>query len=173
MKWATLLAITFLSACASIEDVQSGAGYVVFDFYLKDDSRRKDCKLALYNRGRITHLASRKPVHSLRSGIYRIIHFDCSELMNGLVNGLDIPLANPLEFEVKNEEVTYLGTFILKKTDKTGAFEVGLSTGMGLLDRACEYSPEILAPGNIHMGLVNWGGKRDFEYQCKNSKKAI
>ncbi|MBY6190126.1 hypothetical protein KUV22_06795 [Microbulbifer agarilyticus] len=138
-----------------------------------DDNQRKDCKLALHNRGRIRHFSSIKSIHSLRSGSYKILHFDCSDIQSGLVGGLNVSLENPLEFEVKNEEVTYLGTFILKKAKQAGAFEVGLSAGMGLLDRVCEHSPEVLAPGNINMGLINWSGKAEFEYQCKKSKKAI
>ncbi|MBY6190125.1 hypothetical protein KUV22_06790 [Microbulbifer agarilyticus] len=165
-KWVTLLASLFVGSCHSNSIIRSGSGYVIFDFYHIDEEVRKDYWLAVSNGWKTWHLSSSIPVHALRADTYTITHLDRSTNLNRSPDDLEIPVKQRIDFDVGDGEVVYLGIFTLKSIPSKKGYEIGVSTGLGLMQRACMHAPNIFDKGKVTLGILEPEEGSHVKFQC-------
>ncbi|WP_226668310.1 hypothetical protein [Microbulbifer aggregans] len=162
MKSLVIALCMLASACSGHQ-----YGYVVFDFYYVPDNSRKDYWLGIENLNRGFHLPSKKPIHRIPSGNYVITHLDRTANHYRTRDDLRLEERNYIEVQIDPDMITYLGVFTLKETDKAGNFTFKVSSGAGLMRRACTYDSELVDTYRVKLALMTMKSGNEFKYDCK------
>lgn len=162
MKKLTIFFCMLLASCAS-----QRSGYLVFDFYSKEELSRKDYWLGLFRINRYgLHLSSRSPIQKIPAGKYMIDHIDRTNNLNRTRDDLRMKECDCITFDVYPDAITYLGVIALEDEGDHGEHDFDIYAGGGLMKRACSKDPELFDAYKVKLVLMEVDGKREIKYDC-------
>ncbi|WP_226668313.1 hypothetical protein [Microbulbifer aggregans] len=166
MKVLVIVVCLLQVSCDAIPEFKHQYGYVIFDVYSIDESQRRNYWLGLKEKQKNRHLFSMEPIHKLVAGKYKLTHFDRSSSFILTFDDLRFDAGEFVEIEIKPDVINYLGVLALERSPETGKFNVSVYGGGGVMQRACEHSPELFETLNLRMAIPGLTETPEFKYAC-------